>query len=59
MREADELVRISEALAEAAAQGRWSEATREAWRRADLLDGVENLDPETLRIVREQIYGLV
>ncbi|MEZ5366936.1 MAG: hypothetical protein R2748_32510 [Bryobacterales bacterium] len=49
MSEAEELLRASEALAAAATEGRWSEATRQAWRRADLLDGVEDLDPETLR----------
>jgi hypothetical protein len=51
MSRSDELRAVSEAMAAAAAEGRWDAVSRNLWRRADVLDGVRpgELDGDALR----------
>jgi hypothetical protein len=48
-----DLKSTSQAMAEAAAAGRWDEATRHLWRRTDLLDGPEAASEADLRAALE------
>ena len=48
-----DLAATSKALAEAAEAGRWDEAARRLWRRADELDGSEAPDQEAARAAYE------
>lgn len=43
-----DLEAASQAMLEAAAAGRWDEAARHLWRRADILDGLTGGDPAEL-----------